>query len=204
MRPFPNLAAAPRRARRTEVERLAFDHPGPRANGWATRQPPQTPASPLPPVAEEPAASPYSAGGTAASGYSPFTHDAAATMRAAAAESAYDAHVAAALNGSLDSELVPLTHWVSVAAVPSDGCKRLPGGARALAVEVALARGEMPSDKLVSSVGHALAAGRPAKARSHTEATAHLWMPCSTLCAPTRPTLPLRTVVKLPSPFLIP
>ena len=136
-------------------------------------------------ISESPPSSPavspaYSDGGTNLDegAYTPFTANVAATMREAAAECAYDACISASLeSSSKDEQLIPVSDWVDVAP-PGNVGKRLPGGHRALLVEVAISDDERPSASLLAAIGYAMRADSPDAPSTHAEAMqlGEIWM----------------------------
>ena len=152
---------------------------------YARVRQPSTPLAAVPettshaPESHSPAHSP---GGTNIEGaYSPFAGgdpaaDASAAMRAAAAESAFEANVSSSINIDnrlADEEiLLPCTGWTDVGSIPKKAGKRLPGGSRVVEVAVALGEGEEPTANLVSSIGsrYALRADSPDAPATHAEA----------------------------------
>ena len=91
-------------------------------------------------------------------------------MRAAAAESAYEAHTSdpsepAKRSSPLTDNLFACTAWTDVPSVPkSSRGKRLPNGSRAIEISVSLDGGQPLSSALVASVGSALNRGLAASA----------------------------------------
>ena len=133
---------------------------------------PARPAQPSTPVsAPTSGVSPaYSDGGTNTEAYTPFDAGAAEVMREAAAESAFDAHCSMLADSSDADMIVPVTKWHDMAAPPKRAGRRLPGGLRALTVELALYDGETPSEGLLAAIGHALRADSPDAPATHAEA----------------------------------
>ena len=92
-------------------------------------------------------------------------------MMAAAAESAYDAHVEIALDRG-STERVPITDWKLMShSIPKHAGKRLPGGERMIEINVAIGDDEsVPSEELIRAIGHALRADSPDAPSTHAEA----------------------------------
>ena len=163
----PSVAGADGRPKRATVQR---------APGFSFREgrqavPPATPQRPLAPVSEEQ----HSPGGTATDAYSPFIDSSTvAVMNAAVAETVYDAHVAR----SDCSELLPITGWEKLTSLPSPNhklaSKRLPGGARMIELDVALAppvdTSVAPITALLATLNHSLCADSPDAPDTHAEA----------------------------------
>ena len=83
------------------------------------------------------------------------------------------------LADSSDADMiVPVTKWHDMAAPPKKAGRRLPGGLRALTVELALYDGETPSEGLLAAIGHALRADSPDAPATHAEAVkaGEVWM----------------------------
>ena len=139
------------------------------------RTPPRPPRSQLGTVTEEsPNVSPdFSPGGTGAGAYSPFDVSASTSsvMDAAVAAAIFDAQVLAPAS---DSELLPLTSWSRSSYCPQTPGRRLPGGYRAVEVDVAIAEAEASTENALASlaacVEHALRADSPDAPATHAEA----------------------------------
>ena len=91
----------------------------------------------------------------------------------AAFEAAY--HGLAAVSGDGDSFILPISEWVDTDESAASwamcaGAVRLPGGRTAVAVDVALGDGELPSMALLASISAALRADSPGAPSTHDEA----------------------------------
>ena len=189
--PAASVQAAPRRPHvrsstraRSEIHfQSEINDQQAKADRRASRQAaPATPAPALAPLPEN-----YSPGGTADAGYSPFHQAGAAEiMEEAVAEIAFEAN-AKRLGVAASGELIPVSNWVSVAhgAKPASA-KRLPGGAMAVEIEIAVQDGELPSDwssnalfsQLTEGLKYALRADSPDAPSTHAEAVTlgHVWV----------------------------
>jgi hypothetical protein len=75
-------------------------------------------------------------------------------------------------DSSTDADvIVPVTDWHALPSPPKKASRRLPGGQRALVVELALYDGDTPSESLLAAIGHALRrfARRPRDARGGSQ-----------------------------------
>ena len=114
----------------------------------------------------------YDSSGVAVGSYSPFATSPSLVMEAAVAASVFDATVSEVASGSASKELIPITGWTNAGLAP--GGKRLPGGYRAIEIEVGLAADHDTSSDvthaLLACVNEALRADSPDAPATHAEA----------------------------------
>ncbi|MDC0525432.1 reverse transcriptase domain-containing protein [bacterium] len=106
---------------------------------------------------------------------SPIDATAAAVMRSAGTECAFDASHSLITESAGDCDLVPISGWHATPTPPSTKVgKRLPGGERSLSFEVAFAMDDekAPSHALIAAIGDALRADSPDAPSTHAEAAA--------------------------------